>query len=241
MEIFGTILNGLGILAGGIAGLSRGGTLSGSRQETCKTVLGLATIGAGLHLTWTHLGGGFWTFLKQFTVVMIAMSLGNLTGRLLRLQKGSNRLGQIASQTLERTGSAGKTRFSEGFIACTILFCVAPLAVLGAVQEGLGGDWRSLAIKAGVDGLAMMAFVGVFGWRIFAVLVPVVAWQGSLTLLLRLGQPWLQERGLIDSIQATSGMLLFTVALLIFQIRKIAVADYLPSLVYAPLLTWLWR
>ena len=241
MEIVGTIINGLGILIGGLAGLVMRGTLSASRQETCKTLLGLATIGAGLHLTWTHLGGGFWSVLKQFTIVMVAMSFGNLLGRLMRLQRGSNRLGQFASQTMEKVSRTRQFSFGDGFIACTILFCAAPLSILGAIQEGLTGGWWSYLIKAGVDGLAAMAFVGVFGRGVLWVIVPVVAWQGSLTLGVQLALPWLQRHGLVDSILATSGLLLFSVALLIFQIRKIAVADYLPSLLIAALISWFWR
>lgn len=241
MEIVGTIINGVGILAGGIAGLTMRGTFSPARQETFKTLLGLATIGVGLRLSWTHLHGGFWAVLKQFGIVMLAMGVGNLLGHWLRLQRGSNRLGQVASQTIDRVSRTRQFAFGDGFIACTILFCVAPLSILGAVEEALAGSWWSYLIKAGVDALAAMAFVGIFGGGVLAVLIPVVAWQGSLTLALRLAQPWLQQHGLIDSILATSGFMLFSVALLIFQIRKIAVADYLPSLVLAPLLTWLWR
>ncbi|MBL9168415.1 MAG: DUF554 family protein [Verrucomicrobiales bacterium] len=241
MEIVGTIINGVGILAGGIAGLSMRGTLSAGRQETCKTVLGLATIGAGLHLTWTHLNGGFWSVLKQFTIVMIAMSLGRLVGRLLRLQRGSNRLGQLASETMEKVSRTRTFSFGDGFIACTILFCVAPLSILGAVEEALTASWWSYLIKAGVDALAAMAFVGIFGRGVLLVIVPVVAWQGSLTLGLRVLQPWLLQQGLVDSVLATTGLLLFSVALLIFQVRKVAVADYLPSLALAPLISWFWR
>ena len=241
MEIVGTIINGLGILIGGLAGLVMRETLSASRQETCKTLLGLATIGAGLHLTWTHLGSGFWNVLKQFTIVMVAMSFGKFLGRLARLQRGSNRLGQLASQTMEKVSQTRQFSFGDGFIACTILFCVAPLSILGAIQEGLTGVWSSYAIKAGVDALAAMAFVGLFGRSVLWVIVPVVAWQGSLSLGIRLALPWLEHHGLVDPILATSGLLLFSVALLIFQIRKIAVADYLPSLFLAPLIAWFWR
>ena len=72
-------------------------------------------------------------------------------------------------------------------------------------------------------------------------LVPLVAWQGTLALLAKMALPWLAKYALVDPINATAGMLVFCVALIILELKKVELADYLPSLVIAPLLTWLWR
>jgi uncharacterized membrane protein YqgA involved in biofilm formation len=69
----------------------------------------------------------------------------------------------------------------------------------------------------------------------------VIACQGTITLLARLLQPYLAQHALLDSINATGGMLVFCIALIILELKKIELADYLPSLAFAPLLTWLWR
>jgi len=96
-------------------------------------------------------------------------------------------------------------------------------------------------VKAVMDGLATMAFVTLFGLGATLSVVPVIACQGTITLLAKLAQPWLAKYSLLDPINATAGLLVFCVALIIFELKRIELADYLPSLVFAPLLTWLWR
>jgi hypothetical protein len=93
-----------------------------------------------------------------------------------------------------------------------------------------------------MDGLAAMSFAMMFGGGVILSAVPVLVFQGTITLVCAhsLG-PFLQARGLTDSVNATGGLLIFCVAMLIFEVRKVPVTDYLPSLVFAPLLTWFLR
>src|SRR6266704_2672439 len=211
----GTILNAAGILAGGIAGLTVTRQLSPAAQIALKGLLGVFTVYVGLKMTLSSLGGGFWLVVEQMIILVLALTLGRLTGRLLRLQKFLNRLGQYAKEKFSHASATSARRFSEGFITCTLLFCVGPIAILGALQDGLEGKWETLAIKAVMDGLA------------------------TITLLARYLGPLLEDRGLLDSLNATGGMLVFCIALVILELKKIELADYLPSLAFAPLLTWL--
>ena len=115
------------------------------------------------------------------------------------------------------------------------------LGILGAVQDGLcpSGYYYPLAIKGVMDGLATMGFISIFGWGSILAAVPVLAFQGSLTLLCaQVLAPYLTSHGWLESVDATSGMLVFCVALIILDLKKIELADYLPSLAFAPLLTW---
>jgi hypothetical protein len=114
------------------------------------------------------------------------------------------------------------------------------MAIIGSVQDGVDGQWQTLGIKGVMDGLATMAFVSTFGWGVILSVIPVVAYQGTLTLAAKLLAPMLENHALLDSVNATGGMLLFCVALVILEIRRIELGDYLPSLIFAPLLTWWW-
>lgn len=238
--LLGTLVNAVGILVGGAAFYVWRKTPSGESQQTIRNALAIVTVLAGLHLYWVHINGGFWSGLRQNLIIMVSLSFGSLTGHLMGLQQGSNRLGQYATRLMEAAIKSGERPFQDGFLTAVILFCLAPLSLLGAVQEGLVGDWRSFAIKTCVDSLGATAFVGIFGGRVLSVLIPVVAWQGSLTLGFKLLSPWLSQHGLLDSVMATSGMLMSTVSLQLAQVGRIRVTDYLPSLVYAPVLTALW-
>jgi uncharacterized protein len=239
--VTGTILNGAGIVIGGIIGLTIRRQLSEQRQLTIKLLLTVLVIIAGLHMTWTSLGGGFLSILKQLGIMILSMMFGNIIGKLLHIQKGVNWLGQYAAKKLGSVDPAKPNRVSEGFIAATLLFCVGPMAILGALQDGLDGRWQTLGVKALMDGLATMALVSTLGWGVMLAAVPVIAYQGTITLSAQLLGPFLQQKALMDSVNATGGMLVFCLALIILEVRKVQVADYLPSLAVAPLLTWWWR
>jgi hypothetical protein len=243
-NMLGTILNAAGILIGGILGLTLRRQLTPATQAGLKVALGVLVIYVGLKTTWTSLGGGIIPVLKQVFIVIIALALGRLTGRLLHLQKGLNRLGQYARERFTQAGTDKTQRWSEGFITCTILFCVGPMAILGAFQDGLEGRWQTLGVKALMDGLATMAFVGPFGWGAILAVVPVVAYQGTISLAAKSLAPFLLEPAnapLLNSLNATGGLLVFCIALIILELKKIELADYLPSLIWAPVITWLWK
>jgi uncharacterized membrane protein YqgA involved in biofilm formation len=241
--VLGTILNVAAIIIGGIAGLLIKKQPSVAVQSYVKMVLGVATVYFGLRLTWMNVSGSFWQIGKQLGIVLLSLMLGNLLGRLLRLQKNSNRLGQFARDRMAAARPDSPQRFSDGFSVCALLFCAAPLGILGAIHNGLLPDYvYPLAIKAVMDGLAAMSFVAIFGAGVLFSAVPVLVFQGTITLLCAHSlQPFLHAHGLEDSVNATGGLLIFCVALLIFEVRKVHVTDYLPSLIFAPLLTWILR
>ena len=240
--MIGAIINSAGIVAGGLWALTVKKPLSGPYQLAVKVVLGVFTVWFGLQLTWRSLNGSAGQVLKELCLVLLAMALGKLAGRVLRLQALSNSIGQYATRAM--AASAGQKRFGDGFLLATALFCAGPLSILASVQEGLNNFSPLFLVKAGTDGLATMAFCATFGWSALVSAVPVLAFQGSIIRLTEWLEPWLRHQPqafLVDSINATNGLLIFSVALIILEIRKIRVAEYLPSLVLAPLLThWLW-
>ena len=230
--MIGTALNFAGILIGGFAGLVRRKPLSPANESFFKVGLGVFTVFYGLRLTWLSLNGTFLQILKQLLIAVLALMLGKVTGRLLHLQKMSNRLGREARERIEATKPADPRRLSEGFKTCAALFCAAPLAILGSVQDGLSGYYYPLAVKAVMDGLATMGFISLFGWGVMFAALPVLVFQGTITLLCaQFLRPFLEAHSLVDSVNAAGGLLVFCVALVILELKKIELADYLPSLI----------
>ncbi|MBI2950188.1 MAG: DUF554 domain-containing protein [Verrucomicrobia bacterium] len=239
--MIGTILNAAAILVGGVAGLALAKEISSANQSRLKVALGVFVVYAGLSATWSGLNGSIGQIVKQIGIVLLSLILGNLLGKLLRIQKSLNSLGQYARDRFTKVRPTDPNRLSEGFVTCSLLFCVGPMAILGALQDGLSGDFKTLAIKSVMDGLATMAFAKTFGWGVILSLIPVVSYQGTLTLAARALQPMLRDQVLLDSINATGGLLVCCLALIILDLKKVRVADYLPSLAFAPLLTWVWH
>jgi uncharacterized membrane protein YqgA involved in biofilm formation len=241
MLMTGSILNATGILIGGVLGLSMSRQFSSSTQVALRGLMGLFTVMVGLHLTWSALNGTFLQIAKQVVILIMALMLGSIFGRLLRIQSTLNRLGQYAGRRFAAARPDDPNRLNEGFIICALLFCAGPLGPIGAIQDGLLGYWQPLAIKMVMDGLAAMGFVSVYGAGVILAAIPVIAYQGTITLVVHRLEPVLRAHGLLDSESAVSGMLIFCVALVILELKKIQLADYLPSLAVAPVITWLWH
>lgn len=244
----GAILNAAAILIGGIIGLIRPRPLTPQTQAFFKLSLGVLVMFFGLRLTWLSIGGSVWATTKQIIIAFLAVMLGNLLGKLFRLQKLSNRLGQHARKLIETNRPDHPHRISNGMNACAILFCAAPLGLLGAVHDALPvvaggtGYFFPLAVKALMDGLAMMGFVMIFGGGAMLSAFPVFVFFGTITMVTNIWvEPFLRAHLLLDSVNAAGGLVICTVGVVIFEIRRVHLADYLPALAVAPLLTWLWK
>ncbi|NLH73133.1 MAG: DUF554 domain-containing protein [Verrucomicrobia bacterium] len=237
--MIGTAINAAAILAGGTVGLASKSQLSIRRQQNLRIILGVFAVYFGLRAFWIGIGIPGGQRLRNFLVVLIALMLGKLTGNLIGIQRRLNVLGKHAKQQYELAEQSRQRRFSDGFVAGAILYCMAPLATLGAIQDGLLADFRILVVKAVMDGMAMITFARSFGWSILVSALPVAAYQGTITLLARLLAPELEARFLLGSVYAATGFMVFAVALAILKLRKTEVSDYFPALFFAPFLSWL--
>jgi hypothetical protein len=240
--VTGAFLNAIGILLGGLWGLALRKPLSFRTQLFFRSALGLSTIFSGLRLVWLSLGGTFLSVLAQILFALIAVTVGFWMGRLLRLQKWSNRLGRQAGNVIVMAQTNPSRQASDGFAACTVLFCAAPLGWLGAVTDGLSGYFYLLAVKAVMDGLATMGFVRSLGWPTALSAFSVWVFLGGITLACRLyAAPFLAGHDLVAPVNAAAGFIACAVALVIFEVRKVELANFLPGLAIAPLLAWLLR
>lgn len=244
--ILGASINAAGMLLGSIIGIARPGGFSPQSESFLKFCIALFTVFHGLRLLWMSFSGTFGEIMKQVLMALLAVVLGRLLGRLLCLQKLSNRAGQYARKLIETTTPAGPERFSNGLASCAILFCASPLGMIGAILAvlpagaGGGGNLYPLAIKAVMDGLAMTGFVRMFGWGAVVSTLPVFVFLSVISLGCTVYvEPLLRAHGLTDSVNIAGGMLLTVMSLVMFEIKRVELADYLPSLAVAPVLFWL--
>jgi uncharacterized protein len=245
--VTGAFLNAIGILLGGLWGLALRKPLSLRTQAFFRAALGLSAVFFGLRLVWLSVGGTFLFTLEQILIALLAVTLGFWMGKLLRLQKWSNRLGRRAGNVIAPAQTNAPRKTGDGLAACTVLFCAAPLGWLGAVTDGLAGGFWLLAVKAVMDALATASFVKIFRWPAALSAFPVWVFLAGITLACRhyaapfLDSHSLHEHDLIDSVNAAAGFIACTVALVIFEVRRVELANFLPALAVAPLLAWLFR
>ncbi|HLY32226.1 MAG TPA: DUF554 family protein, partial [Ktedonobacterales bacterium] len=144
----------------------------------------------------------------------------------------------ISAQGDDPKKSAGRSgRISEAFVTSSLVFCVGPLTILGALDNGLTGDTTKLAIKATLDGFASLAFGATLGWGVLLSALTVLLVQGALSLLARALAPALgASPEALTELVATGGLLLMAIGLKLLNLRDLRVANWLPALVVAPLL-----
>jgi uncharacterized membrane protein YqgA involved in biofilm formation len=121
-------------------------------------------------------------------------------------------------------------------VVASLVFCVGPLTVLGALEEGLRGDFQLLAIKSMLDGFSALAFssglgIGV-GWSALTVLIV----QGGITLGARMLESVMSEVA-VSAMTAAGGLLIIGIALHLLKVREVRTANLLPALIIAPVIT----
>ncbi|UPK73300.1 DUF554 domain-containing protein [Nocardioidaceae bacterium SCSIO 66511] len=172
-------------------------------------------------------------------IVLGSLLIGGIAGSLAGIEIRLEKFGGWLQATLSRRqASAERLRFIEGFVTASLVFCVGPLTVLGSLNDGLGNGSDQLVLKSVLDGFASIAFAASLGIGVMASAIAVLGIQGSLTLVgLALGS-FLPEAHLA-ALTATGGLLLAGVGIRLLQIKAVPVADLLPALIVAPILTQL--
>lgn len=240
--VFGPIINAVAILVGGLFGLTSPSSLSLGFQLRAKLFIGVCAFFVGLRMMWVCINGTAFQCVKQLVIAMAAMVLGSFLGKLLRLQQASNAIGRYSSNILQgKAGSSGG--FSDGFVACALVLCANPLGIVGSLLGGVLEKHEvfrhaPLMVKSMMDALAAASLAGIFRWGVLASFLPVLAWQGTLTLLAGAALPWLRDNNLVDSVGATGGIFIAVAALVIFEFKKVELATFIPGLFLAPLFTW---
>ncbi len=224
----GTWINVCTVVAGGMLGLLLGNRLSEGARQTVMRGLGLVTLVAGIQMALAT---------RNILIVMFSILLGGVVGEALRIEARMKSLGDALQR---RFAPGGTSPVSEAFVTTSLLFCVGPMAVLGALQDGLAGDYRLLAIKSLLDGFASMAFAAALGWGVLLSAVTVLVYQGGIALtamlVVRAGGGINGESAAIAELGATGGVLVMAIGLLLLDIKHLPVGNYLPALAAAPLI-----
>ncbi len=235
----GTLLNVATVLLGSGVGIALGGRLPERTRRTVTDALGLVTLvigglnvadGLGSPAYRDAVGEG-----AGLLVVLGALLLGGIAGSLLRLEDRLESSGGWLQARLSRDAGTDRARFVEGYVTASLVFCIGPLTVLGALSDGLGRGIEQLALKSTLDGFAAMAFAASLGWGVAVSALSVLVVQGSLTLAGALLGDLLPE-ALVASVTATGGVLLLGVGLRLLALKAVAVGDLLPALLAAPAL-----
>lgn len=236
----GTIINVLAILIGTGAGILIGNRLSDKTSRVVTDGLGLVVLVLGGLNVISLLDSEFVSAVGPgipLLIVIGAILIGGIIGSALKIEQRLENFGALLQRRFSGKGSKdSKEKFITGFVNASLVFTIGPLAILGALSDGLGQGIEQLATKSILDGFASLAFAASLGWGVALSAIPVGIWQGLLTLVaFSVGS--VMSAPVIAAITATGGVLLLGVALRLLQLRQVAVGNMLPALVVAPVLT----
>lgn len=233
----GTLINTAGIVAGGIAGHFFGKYLSERHQDTLSTTCGVSVLFIGIagamegmmKIEGTSLTSGRSMF------VVICLALGALIGESINIEGWFERFGEWLKI---KTGNAKDKDFVNGFVTASLTVCIGAMAIVGAIQDGILGDYSILAIKTILDLIIIMVMTCSMGKGCVFSAIPVFVFEGGITLLSRFIKPIMTDEALFN-LSLIGSILIFCVGLNLVWGKKVRVANLLPAIVLAVIAAFL--
>lgn len=178
--------------------------------------------------------------LRRAVIMIASVTIGAAIGEALHLEERLERAGErlrarFAPEEDEETSEGGShSRFVEGFVVASTVFCAGPMTLLGGIEDGLGVSIRLLAIKSTLDGIAAVGFAAVYGWGVMASLITIAVFQGAVTALAVVIEPVVTAE-VIAMLGAIGGVLVLGIALRLLEIKEIRVISLAPALLLGPM------
>jgi uncharacterized membrane protein YqgA involved in biofilm formation len=221
----GTIINAVAIIIGGALGLLfRKGFPERIAQTTLK-VLGLLTIVIGISMALQS---------QELIMVLVSLVIGAVIGEWINIEDRLERFGKWLEKKLHLTEESP----AKGFIYASLLFCVGSMAIVGSITDGLKGDHSILMTKAIMDGIISIPFAASMGIGVLGSAVPVLLYQGGLTLLAWKLQS-LFTPSMIRELTSVGGVIVMGIGVNILGLQKIKVGNFIPALILIILLIYL--
>jgi uncharacterized membrane protein YqgA involved in biofilm formation len=231
----GAIINTAAIVAGGLCGHLFGKLLKDRHQETLTMACGVGTLflsiaGAMNYMLHNDLlpGGGS-------MLIISCLALGGLIGEIINIEH----LFECFGEWLKRkTGNAKDQGFVNGFVTASLTVCIGAMAIMGAIQDGISGDWSTLGAKSILDLIIIMVMTCSMGKGCMFSAVPVFLWEGGLTLLAGVIRPVMTDLAM-GYLSFVGSVLIFCVGLNLVFGKKIRVANLLPAVLLAVIAAFL--
>ena len=219
--MLGTIVNTIAIIVGATVGLLFGQAFPDKMKKTIIQGIGLSVL----------LIGGSMALKTENTLVVIASLVsGGILGELIDIEYQLEKFGRWLELKFSKNGQS--TGFTNAFVTASLIYCVGAMAIMGALESGLRGNHTILYAKSMLDGITAIVFASSMGIGVLVSAIPVLIYQGLLTISAELLQVVLSPQ-VITEMGATGGLLIVGIGINILEIKQIKVGNLLPGLFMA--------
>lgn len=227
MRGLGTLINTATVLAGGGLGLLIGNRIPDRIRLIIVQVIGLVSIAIGLRYVIES---------ENIVFPLVGMVIGSIIGELLRIEDRLAQFGELLRRKFSKAGN--ESDFVTGFVTATLLFCVGPLTILGAIEDASGNTPQLYIVKGTLDGFMMIILSALYGVGALFSAVSVFVVQGSLTLFGTSLDTLLTNRMRLE-LFAAGGIAVLAIGINLLEIKKIRIGSLLPGLIITPILVWI--
>lgn len=218
--LIAAIVNAVVVVMGGLLGLLLGGRLQEKHTKTIVAALGICTMVIGITSA---------IVTTNILIVIICLVIGTILGELLKIEHRLDTLGDWLKSKVSKNGGG---RFTEGFVTASLLFCVGSMAIMGSFDAGLRGDYNTIFAKSALDCVMAVTFAATMGVGVLFSGATVLIYQGALTLLAGLVEPYLSAEVIVE-MSAVGGVMLIGTGMNILGLTKerIKVGNMLPAII----------
>ena len=233
----GTIINSAAIIAGGLSGQLIGKLFRKEQQDALTKACGVSVLFiavSGAMQGMLHIDGGELVSGKSMLVVL-CLALGTVIGELIGIERGFERFGEWLKR---KTGNSGDPQFVNAFVTASLTVCIGAMAIVGAIQDGISGDYSTLAVKSVLDLIIVAVMTSSLGKGSAFSAIPIFLFEGGITLLAKLIAPVMTETA-AAYLSLIGSILIFCVGLNLVWGKKIRAANMLPAVLLAVLAAYL--
>ena len=223
--MLGTLVNVGAIIAGGAIGLLFRTKIPERLFKIVFQAIGVFTLYLGISMALKA---------NELLIMVFSLVVGALLGELARLEEKVEKL----SDRLKKKVGSGDANFSTGLLTAFMLFCMGAMTIVGSLEEGMGKEPTLLLTKSLMDGISSVALAAVMGIGVIFSVIPLLIYQGGLTLLAALFGDIIPIE-IINEITGIGGVLIIALGISILEIKKIKVLNMLPAILIEVLLCYI--
>ncbi len=224
----GTIVNVLAVLLGGGLGLAIRGGIPHKLQTGLTKACGLSTMMIGISGALQEMLTVEQGKVSASGTLLIVLSLviGVLIGELLNIEDKLEQMGEVLKKKCKQKGDS---RFAEGFVTVTLIFCVGAMAIVGSLQDGISGDPSILYVKSLLDGVMALVFASSMGMGVLFSVFPLAIYQGLITAFAVVIEPYLTDI-MISQVSMVGSVLILGIGINLVFGKTVKIGNFLPAL-----------